>query len=66
MAGGLGVFRQYSSRVTLAGGNKMITRQSQSLTQVWVVTEPADRGHWDEMLLSRAIFGISVRQFPSL
>lgn len=44
----------------------MITRQSQSLTQVWVVTEPADRGLWDEMLLSRAIFGISMRQFPSL
>lgn len=35
MAGGLGVFRQSSSRVILAGGNKMILRQSQILTQVW-------------------------------
>lgn len=49
MSGGVGVFRQSSSRVALAGGNKLILRQSQSLTQVWVVPEPADCGHWAEM-----------------
>lgn len=48
VAGGLGVFRQSSSRVTPAGGGRMTRRRSQILTQAWVVTEPAGCGRRDE------------------